>query len=171
MNECRELFKYGTWANVALIDHCSQLTPGAWQASADGTFGSIGETFVHMIEQERWGLWVLRRKVPDFEDASWESLRSTFIQHGALWQDVFDNFDELTSTPLPPAEQWPAPIPEFPLMYALQTAHHQELHRTQIRSILGIIGQLPEEIDSTDVWAYWKERPAENAKGNDVSTD
>lgn len=162
MKEFRELFKYGTWANVALVDHCAQLPRSAKEASAQGTFGSISDAFVHMIEQERWGLWVLERKLPDFEGSSWDSLRSTFILHGDMWHEVLDNFAELTDTPLPPAEQWESPISEFPLMYALQTAHHQELHRTQIRSILGTIGKLPEEIDSTDVWAYWKERSASN---------
>ena len=101
MKEFRELFKYGTWANVALIDHCSQLPPKANEAAAEGTFGSIGDTFVHMVEQERWGLWVLGRKLPDFKDSSWESLRSTFTLHGEMWQDVLDNFEELTDTPFP----------------------------------------------------------------------
>lgn len=65
---------------------------------------------------------------------------------------VFDNFEEISSARLPPEDQWEAPIEEFPLMYALQTAHHQELHRTQINSALGTIDALPAEKDSMDVW-------------------
>jgi uncharacterized damage-inducible protein DinB len=158
VKEFRELFKYGTWANLALLDHCARLPAEALDISAAGTFGPIRETFDHMLEQERWGLWVLRQKVPDFEESTWETIRSTFLRHGELWQTVLDNLQELTSTPLPSPEQWDSPIPEFPLMYALQTTHHQELHRTQIRSVLGSGGHLPEEQDSTDVWAYWKHR-------------
>jgi uncharacterized damage-inducible protein DinB len=158
MNELRELFRYGTWANIALVVHCAALPPDALQTSTEGTFGPVQDTYVHMLEQERWGLRVLKRRVPSFKESSWSSIRSTFIRHGELWQDVFDNFDELNSIPLPPSDEWESPIPEFPLMYALQTAHHQELHRTQVRSILGKTGHLPEEQDSTDVWAYWKGR-------------
>ena len=158
MNEFRELFKYGTWANLALLDHCSELPSEVMDVPKPGTFGPIRSTFVHMLEQEQWGLWVLGRRVPKFEESSWDSLRTAFRVHGELWEEVFDNFDALNSTPLPPSDQWDSPIPEFPLMYALQTAHHQELHRTQIRSILGSSGHLPEEQDSTDVWAYWKHR-------------
>lgn len=96
-SEFREVFKYGTWANVALVDHCLGLPAEAVEVVVEGTFGPIVETFAHMLEQERWGLWVLKRAVPDFNESSLESIRSTFLQHGELWQEV---------------------------MYALQTAHH-----------------------------------------------
>lgn len=158
MREFRELFKYGTWANVRLVDYCAGLPQEALEATAAGTFGPIPATFAHMLDQERWGLWVLKRKVGEF-DQSWDSIRSTFLRHGELWQEVFDHFVDLTSTPLPPKDQWESPIPEFPLMYALQTVHHQELHRTQITSTLGSIDALPEEKDSIDVWAYWEHTP------------
>ena len=158
MNEIRELFKYGTWANLALLDYCSELPSDAADVSTSGTFGPIRSTFVHVLEQEQWGLWVLGRKVPEVQESSWQSLRSAFVIHGDLWQEVFDNFRALSEARLPSEGQWESPIPEFPLMYALQTVHHQELHRTQIRAILGTHGYLPEEKDSTDVWAYWKHR-------------
>lgn len=134
MNEFREMFRYGTWANLAILDYCARLPVEALDTTTSGTFGPIRETFVHMLEQERWGLWVLGRKVPAIEESRWESLRSAFVTHGELWQEALDKFQELTATPLPPPEQWESPIPEFPLMYALQTLHHQELHRTQIRT-------------------------------------
>lgn len=110
-----------------------------------------------MLEQEQWGRWVLKRRVREF-DESWDSIRSTFLHHGELWKEAFDNFEELNSARLPPEDQWESPIEEFPLMYALQTAHQQELHRTQINSVLGTIDALPDEKDSMDVWAYWNER-------------
>lgn len=158
MNEFREMFRYGTWANLAILDHCARLPVQTLDTTTAGTFGPIRHTFVHMLEQERWGLGVLGRKVPTIEESSWASLRSAFVNHGDLWQEVLDKFQELTANPLPPPKQWESPIPEFPLMYAIQRLHHHELHRTQIRTVLGSAGHLPEEEDSTDVWAYWKDR-------------
>jgi uncharacterized damage-inducible protein DinB len=158
VNEFRELFRYGTWANLALVDHCLGLPAEAVEVAVEGTFGPIRETFAHMLEQERWGLWVLKRTVPEFDESSLESIRSTFVRHGQLWQEVIDDFEQLGSIPLPSPDQWDEPIAEFPLMYALQTAHHQELHRTHIRATLSQTDSLPEEKDSTDVWAYWKTR-------------
>ena len=158
MDEFRELFRYGTWANLALIDHCKTLPPEALGAATAGTFGPIVDTYAHMLEQERWGLWVLRRRVPEFDESSLDSIRATFERHGELWQDVLDSFDELSRLELPTKEQWEQPVKGFPQMYAMQTLHHQELHRTQIRSVLGSSGYLPEEKDSTDVWAYWAHR-------------
>jgi hypothetical protein len=43
-------------------------------------------------------------------------------------------------------------------MYMVQTLHHLEAHRTQIRATLDALGHPVPGVDSTDVWAYWADR-------------
>ena len=59
-----ELFRHNLWANLRLLEACESLTPDQLEATAVGTYGSIYETLLHIIDSEEWylsGLSVLAR--------------------------------------------------------------------------------------------------------------
>jgi uncharacterized damage-inducible protein DinB len=47
-----EYLYYNRWANLRLIDACSDLTPDQLASSSPGTYGSIYDTLVHIIQAE-----------------------------------------------------------------------------------------------------------------------
>jgi uncharacterized damage-inducible protein DinB len=47
-----EFLQYNRWANLHLIDACLNLTPEQLASSAPGTYGSIYNTLVHIIQAE-----------------------------------------------------------------------------------------------------------------------
>ena len=48
----RLLYAYNHWANVRLLDRAEQLTPEQLHAPNPGGFGSVHDTFVHLMETE-----------------------------------------------------------------------------------------------------------------------
>src|SRR5919205_104653 len=46
------LFRHNTWANLKLLDFCARLSDEQLNASAVGTFGSIRDTLVHIVDAE-----------------------------------------------------------------------------------------------------------------------
>jgi uncharacterized damage-inducible protein DinB len=51
-----ELVRHNTWVNLGLIEACRGLTPQQLSVSVPGTYGSIADTFVHMVAAEEWAL-------------------------------------------------------------------------------------------------------------------
>ena len=47
-----DFFKYNLWANLRLLDTCSQLSDAQLDATMQGIFGSVRETLVHMLASE-----------------------------------------------------------------------------------------------------------------------
>src|SRR5690242_710565 len=47
-----DFFKYNLWANRSLLDVCANLSDEQLDATMDGTYGSIRETFIHLITSE-----------------------------------------------------------------------------------------------------------------------
>ena len=47
-----DFFKYNLWANLRLLDACTQLSVAQLDATAKGTFGSVRETLMHLFGAE-----------------------------------------------------------------------------------------------------------------------
>jgi uncharacterized damage-inducible protein DinB len=47
-----ELYKHHLWANQTLLDTCESLEDSALDATADGTYGTVRETLVHLLAAE-----------------------------------------------------------------------------------------------------------------------
>lgn len=146
---------YQEWANLKLLDHLKSVPSHVLEQSIEGTGGSIKQIFSHMLEQERWGLGVLGAGVAAEPSSAADVVR----RHAAGWLWVLENLNQLNDSALPAAGSgFEKPIPVFATMYFIQTVHHQELHRTHIRSTLDVLDHSIPGTDPTDVWAYWVER-------------
>ena len=47
-----DFFKYNLWANLRLLDACTQLSDAQLDATMIGTFGSVRETLMHLLGGE-----------------------------------------------------------------------------------------------------------------------
>ena len=47
-----DFFTYNLWANLRLLDACTQLSDAQLDATAKGTFGSVRDTLMHLFAAE-----------------------------------------------------------------------------------------------------------------------
>lgn len=140
------------WATQRLIDACAALTPEQLRAPAPGTYGSIAETFGHMVRSDGWYLTFFRdwtNLVEEDSDVTLAELRAAITTNGAAWMEVLAG-DLDADMDMPEVDdEW-----EFhaPLGLRLnQVVHHGTDHRSQICTALTSLGIEPPEID---FWAF-----------------
>src|SRR2546423_14712838 len=62
MNEALvDLFRHKTWATLRLIEYCRALDDEHLDTAVPGTYGSIRETFKHLVEAEEGYFSILTR--------------------------------------------------------------------------------------------------------------
>ena len=52
-----DFFKHNLWANLLLFDACEQLTDEQLDARAEGVYGSVRETLMHLVSSEEGYAW------------------------------------------------------------------------------------------------------------------
>jgi uncharacterized damage-inducible protein DinB len=151
----RTMFEHNVWANLKLIDACAALDTSALANKDPGAFGSIQETLVHIINGERYYLWLLggsigprAARLPNDlplaalraeADASGRQLLALSASPGSIADNATDD-------------------PERPVSAAMlftQAIHHGNEHRTNVTTTLAKIGA--PECD-VSVWAWWSQR-------------
>lgn len=153
------LFRHHLWANLQLLAVCRPLTEEQLQATVVGVFGSIGDTWQHMVSAECSYFSRIstgqpyRRPVdaPPFTFAEMaESLQRT--GEGLIEWAPKVGADERVEV------QWdnngiqgPVQVPKAVLL--AQAINHATEHRAQIMAILTHLGIQPPELDS---WGYFE---------------
>ena len=144
-----QALRYNKWANLQLLDVCSQLTEQQLQLSSSGTYGTIAATWLHLLGAEERYLRRLVGYEPELseEDAfpGIPQLKEHARRSGDALVDALARFDPNgTSTA---RDEW-APRNWLVMVQAI---HHGNDHRTHICSILGQNGIAYGDLD---VWAY-----------------
>lgn len=76
-----EFFRHHTWANLRVVDACASLTPEQLSMAAPGTYGSIRDTLLHLVDAEAGYLATLSdtaqppRRQPDAPFPEFAALR------------------------------------------------------------------------------------------------
>lgn len=60
-----ELFRQNQWANLRLLDACSELSEEQLDASIVGTYGSIQDTLCHIMAAEERYVYRLTGDLPE----------------------------------------------------------------------------------------------------------
>lgn len=177
MTTLTELFRYQAWAMDKVLDRCDALPEEALAWSAEGVFGSILPTLVHIVMGEQFFLGMLGVEVagairqsdlpaPDalrtpaqVEAAiragqlpTLAALRSTCAELTGHWLDLATRADAIDLT-LPASRFWPE-LPHAGPVPFLQTIAHGIEHRTNICTVLAAHGI---ESPRLDAFAYWQE--------------
>ncbi len=146
-----DAFVHHTWATERLIDVCAELTREQLETSAPGTRGSIIATFQHMAEGETFFLSVVSGEpiAAVAENASLGELRSILTIYGATWMELLARGIDGETDVVEHGDGWDF---HAPLGFRLaQVIHHGSDHRSQICTVLSILGVTPPEID---LWAF-----------------
>jgi uncharacterized damage-inducible protein DinB len=149
----RDAFDHHVWATLRLIDTCAELPGERLAASTVGVYGSILDTFRHIVAADSSYLYALTGgavELIDEEDMQLPELRSLTERYGEDWSEL------LAQDPDPDAvvvrrrddgSETHAPVS----IRLAQAVHHGSDHRSQIRTILTSIGI---EAPAIDVWSY-----------------
>ncbi len=149
-----DLFKHNRWANLRLLDACERLDDIQLERTVVGTYGSIRDTWVHLVAAEGRYVALLSDRQPDnsFSErtgfTTWNDLR-TRVQHSSdALIAVAENFDAtriLRGIRRGEAYTMPAIVP------MIQVINHATEHRAHITAILTQLGIEPPVLDG---WQY-----------------
>ena len=151
-----ELFRHNGMMNRRLMEACRQLTAEQLDATATGTYGSIGATLVHIANsQEGYAarLLAIERPEPLPEDPfpGFEALAERFGRGDAQLEEAAGKAGqdrEVQVTGDDPPGTWRMPVS----LFLLQAVNHGTEHRSQVATILTQLGVEPPEMDG---WAYF----------------
>ena len=141
-----------TWATKILIDACAGLTPEQLRTPVPGTYGSILETFRHLVGTDGWYLTFFRDRpnpIAEDGDATLDDLRAANTANGAVWMELLAADPDGETDTVEEGEGW---VFHAPVGFRFaQTIQHGTDHRSQICTALTSLGVEPPGID---VWAY-----------------
>ncbi len=140
------------WATERLIDACKSLTPEQLWTPAPGTYGSIIDTFRHLVSTDCWYLTFFRdepQRVEEGDEASLDELRSAITSNGTAWMELLAGDPDGEADMVEHGDGWNFHAPTgFRLAQVVQ---HGTDHRSQICTALTSFGVTPPGID---LWAF-----------------
>jgi uncharacterized damage-inducible protein DinB len=147
-----DAFAHHVWATERLIDACESLTPEQLATPAPGTYGSILDTFRHLVSTDCWYLTFFRddpQRIEEGAEASLAELRSAITGNGKDWEELLAGGLDGEADVVEHGDGWNFHSPVgFRLAQVIQ---HGTDHRSQICTALTSLGAEPPVID---LWAY-----------------
>jgi uncharacterized damage-inducible protein DinB len=150
------LFNHHRWANLFLLEHCAKLTDEQLDSSVSGAFGTIRNTWQHIVTGEqsyfsRISTGQPRRRSPDEPPLSFAEMAAS-LHHtgtGLLEWAAKVQADDLVQI------DWDGTMREVPkTLLFTQAINHATEHRAQIMVMLTQLGIEPPEVSG---WAYYGE--------------
>ncbi len=153
-----ELFQYNHWANQELIAICMGLRDEMMTASSPGSYGSILQTFAHILKAESSFLKRIHGIYPE-PDFRWEDhpgLSQMAAYEAALNNALLDTLQNVPTTQNVHEEGNGWTFDYQVRLIFMSVVYHGIAHRTDITTILNGKGvHLPE----LDVWGYGSAHP------------
>ncbi len=147
-----KLFEHNNWANIQMIQACSQLTDEQLDAEPhSATKGTIRRTLMHLVSSQLGYLALLTLPVEE------RKKEITPLAFADLKQSAIDSGERLLAL-LKDEAGFPATRLETtdgyhvePWVVIVQIINHATEHREQINSMLTALGVTPLELDG---WGY-----------------
>ncbi len=140
------------WATERLIDACRSLTPEQLATPAAGTYGSILDTFRHLVITDCWYLTFFRDEPQALEEGAepgLDELKSVISANGLAWMALLATGPDGETDMVEHGDGWDF---HSPLGFRLaQVIQHGTDHRSQICTALTSFDVEPPAID---LWAY-----------------
>ena len=155
------LFHHNLWANIRLLERCSELSDAELDATLVGTYGSIRDTLQHIIWSElslytRIKTGQPYRRPEDSPKATLpELLESASTTGGGLIEEA--GLAQVGDTVQVDRDGVPQDMPKTIIL--TQAINHATEHRAQIRVILTQSGIEPPDLDS---WTFFEEGDLES---------
>ena len=147
-----EAFRYHRWANLHILDVCAGLSDEQLELTAQGTYGTVAATLMHLLAAEQRYIWRLTGDEPKFRETDGfpgvDRLKERAAQSGDRLIAIAAEVD--------PDEEFEAEFSDGRQrlrkgVVMLQAIHHGNDHRTHICTVLGHHGIAYGDMD---VWAY-----------------
>jgi uncharacterized damage-inducible protein DinB len=150
-----EFLHYNLWANLTLIDACINLTSEQLDSTVPGTYGSIYDTFKHLVRAEAGYLRRLTRaSEPLPSPFSWDD-RPSLAEIRPYAEQVSSSLEEVarqTHFSDMIDHEWEGEQHRYKsVMLLIQVVNHGVEHRTNITTILAQHGIQAPDIDG---WGY-----------------
>lgn len=147
-----EAFRYNRWANLQLLADCRGLSAEQLQITASGTYGTIADTFMHMLSAEQRYVRRLSGVEPRItEQDPFPGIDALMREAEMSGRQLIELADRVSSAD----EIDPGRLKQYSKLAAgvvlLQAMHHGNDHRTHVCTILGAHAL---EYRDMDVWAY-----------------
>jgi uncharacterized damage-inducible protein DinB len=148
-----ELIRYNNWANQQLLAVCEKLSPSELATKIPGAYGSIHETFGHLLYAEVDYIGRITGTQPQ-APFKWEEGPS-LAEMAAFAPQVGEAFLEVVQR-IPPTQMVHEEDNGFTLDYEarqlyMQVINHGIEHRTNITTLLNSVGVAVPEMDG---WGY-----------------
>jgi uncharacterized damage-inducible protein DinB len=151
------LFHHNRWANGRLLEQCAGLTAEQLDATLVGTFGSIRDTWQHIVTAERSYLSRISTGQPyhradDAPPLTFAEMAEAMRLSGSgliEWATRVQAGDAVQVN----WQGHPRDVPKAIIL--AQAINHATEHRAQIMAILTQLGIQPPELDG---WSYFAER-------------
>ncbi len=153
-----EFMYYNRWANLVLIDACIGLSDEQLESGLPGSFGTIYDTFVHVIRSEA-GYYRRLANVRLEPPFAWDS-RPTLTAMRP-YADQVGSALVAAAEQLDPAgvieQEWDGQVHRYrAAALFIQAVNHGVEHRTNITTILAQLGIEPPDVDG---WGYMMAQP------------
>ena len=153
-----EFFQYNHWANQELMGICIGLGDEIITASNPGSYGSIRDTFAHILEAEISFLKRIHEVYPE-PDFKWEdnpSLSQMMAYEASLNKALLDTLQHVPAHQNVHEEGDGWTFDYQARLIFMSVVYHGIAHRTDITTVLNNKGvSLPE----LDVWGYQSAYP------------
>ena len=148
-----EFFKYNLWANLRLLEACSQLTDAQLDFTTQGVYGSIRETLIHIVAGEERDMRDCNLAhlilTPQLDESTpfpgFNELQQRTKRSGTALIQVAEQADPNAILHLP--EDYVAPM----FVVLIGAISHALEHRSQIATLLSLQGIKPPRLD---IWGY-----------------
>lgn len=148
-----EFFQYNHWANQALMGICINSSDEIMIASIPGSYGSIRDTFSHILKAEISFLKRIHAAYPE-PDFKWEenpSLPQMMAYETLLHETLLDTLQRVPATQNVHEADDGWTFDYQARLIFMSVVYHGIAHRTDITTVLNNKGiHLPE----LDVWGY-----------------
>ena len=153
-----EFFQYNHWANQELMGVCINLRDEIITASIPGSYGSIRDTFIHILKAEMGFLKRIHGTYPK-PDFKWEAdptLTQLMAYETVLYEALLDTLQRVPATQNVHEEGNGWTFDYQARLIFMSVVYHGIAHRTDITTALNNKGiNLPE----LDIWAYQSAYP------------
>jgi uncharacterized damage-inducible protein DinB len=151
-----EFFQYNHWANQELMGICINLSDEIITASIPGSYGSIRNTFAHILKAEISFLKRINGTYPDFKWEENPSLSQMMTYETALNEALLDTLQRVPAIQNVHEEGEGWTFDYQARLIFMSVVYHGIAHRTDITTVLNKKGiSLPE----LDVWGYQSAYP------------
>lgn len=148
------LLRHMAWANQAVLDSLSKLTPEQLRLTAPGSEWSVARIAHHLVDAQRWYVWRLAKDECDDSDVPTSGDEVAALAKLLAVADARIREEAALPEGMTTYERDGNIITRARSTILAQAVHHATEHRAQIADTLAAHGLHVVDLDALDVWSF-----------------